>query len=71
MKVKKSTIRIYPLPVLRIAFRNPVMPGVSRQLHQDDIDRNNPKDEAGTNGKNKTTPEFYQHHIQPKKFDFF
>ncbi|MES1223504.1 MAG: hypothetical protein ABUT20_48865 [Bacteroidota bacterium] len=71
MKKQNSEINTYPAPVLRVAFRNSFEPAILRQLPETGIRNRKPQGEALPDMGKTKIQEFYQHHINPKRFDFF
>ncbi len=60
MKESKPAAINYEVPALRIAYKKLIKPEAIKQL---------PGDLPVT--RKTGLPEFYQHHIKPKRFDFF
>ena len=71
MKITKPDSAGYVVPHLRVAFKKSVKPVTVKHLP---ILHTRKKEELPDNvsvSGNKNVPEFYQHHINPKRFEFF
>ena len=69
--LEKTRESEYPVPSLRVAFKNTGLPGKA------DIQRMVPEKKIETDLKNadppgkQTIPQFYEHKIKPLKYEFY
>jgi len=72
MKENNTDTMNYQAPVLRIAFKKSAGTEVVKQLPGIDAKKSEKKITGKETGiKKKNFPEFYQHQIKPKRFDFY
>ena len=71
MKENNIDIMNYQAPVLRIVFRKTAGMEVVKQLPAIEIHNSEKTMAADKPEMGKNFPEFYQHHIKPKRFDFY
>ena len=74
MKVKHEVIKAYPVPALRVVVNNGTSSENDTAAPAGDQPKSHvPKKTSRTEKtkKNNSIPEFYQHIIKPKEYDFF
>ena len=76
MKVKNEPFKVHPVPPLRVVVNNRKVKEKPLKENMEDkksknISENEITSAGKKKGKNRDIPEFYQHTIKPRKYDFF